>query len=101
MYINAHLHIHEHVYIHVHVYIHEHLYIHVHAYIPVYAQVILYFLLHVSFMYMCKGDGGVGTFDVGGEGLPSFLVQIFQFFGCTPIRVRNSYDKIKLNFNDL
>ena len=30
-----------------------------------------------------KGDGGVGTFDVGG-GLPSFLVQIFQFFGCTP-----------------
>jgi len=32
-----------------------------------------------------KGDGGVGTFDVGGGGaLPSFLVQIFQFFGCTP-----------------
>ena len=30
-----------------------------------------------------KGDGGVGTFDVGG-GLPSFLVQIFQSFGCTP-----------------
>ena len=27
-----------------------------------------------------KGDGGVGTFDVGGGGLPSFLVQIFQFF---------------------
>ena len=31
-----------------------------------------------------KGDGGVGTFDVGGGALPSFLVQIFQFFGCTP-----------------
>ena len=33
---------------------------------------------------LVKGDGGVGTFDVGGGGLPSFLVQIFQFFGCTP-----------------
>jgi len=34
-----------------------------------------------------KGDGGVGMFDVGGEGggyLLSFLVQIFQFFGCRP-----------------
>jgi len=30
-----------------------------------------------------KGDGGDGTFDVGGGG-GSFLVQIFQFFGCTP-----------------
>ena len=34
--------------------------------------------------YSVKGDGGDGTFDVGGGGLPSFLVQIFQFFGCTP-----------------
>ena len=31
-----------------------------------------------------KGDGGVGTFDVGGGALPSFLIQIFQFFGCAP-----------------
>ena len=29
---------------------------------------------------MQKGDGGVGTFDVGGGALPPFLVQIFQFF---------------------
>ena len=34
--------------------------------------------------FIVKGDGGVGTFDVGGGALPSFLVQIFQFFGCTP-----------------
>jgi len=28
--------------------------------------------------------GGVDTFDLRGGGLPSFLVQIFQFFGCMP-----------------
>ena len=31
-----------------------------------------------------KGDGGDVLFDEGGGGRPSFLVQIFQFFGCTP-----------------
>ena len=30
-----------------------------------------------------KGDGGVGTFDVRGGALPSFLVQIFQFVAAT------------------
>ena len=34
--------------------------------------------------FFIKGDSGVGTFDVGGGALPSFLVQIFQLFGCTP-----------------
>ena len=34
--------------------------------------------------YSVKGDGGDGTFDVGGGALPSFLIQIFQFFGCSP-----------------
>ena len=48
-----------------------------------------------------KGDGGVGTFDVGGGPAFIFGSNLPIFLGARLIRVRNSYKKIKLNFNDL
>ena len=45
-------------------------------------EVELYCFRHTS---DAKENGGVGMFDVGGGvALPLFLVQIFQFFGCSP-----------------
>jgi len=50
-----------------------------------------------------KEDGGVGTFDVGG-GRGACLLFWFKssnFLDARLIRVRNTYNNIKLNFNDL
>ena len=49
-----------------------------------------------------KGDGGVGTFDVRGGG-PAFIFgsNLPIYLDARLIRVRNSYNKIKLNFKDL
>ena len=49
-----------------------------------------------------KGDGGVGTFDVRGGGpCPHFWFKSSNLLDARLNRVRNSYNKIKLNFNDL
>ena len=56
------------------------------------------FILRIIKNY--KGDGGVGTFDVEGACL-HFWFKSSNFLDARLIRVQNSYNKIKLNFNDL
>ena len=83
-----------------HVWVHE-------PYFTMFRYINLFFTMYM-FRYMnliftiYKGDGGVGTFDVGGWGAClHFWFKSSNFLGARLIRVRNSYDKIKLNFNDL
>ena len=51
--------------------------------------------------FLIKGDGGVGTFHVGGGACLHLWFKSYNFLGARLIRVRNSYNKFKLNFNDL
>ena len=48
-----------------------------------------------------KGDGGDVQYDVRGGACLQFWFKSSNFLDACLIRVRNSYNKIKLNFNDL
>ena len=60
-----------------------------------------FFPTAVSFFLYTKGDGGDGTFDVGGWACLHFWFKSSNFLAARLISDRNSYNKIKLNFNDL